>query len=181
MGTLFRFSVIDLCAVVVLAAVFALPAREYVIEPLYADATESDLLRVAMNQAEIARSPGSGVAAAGLGAVLRELDQDHFAMRAAGDVAMKGSPDEWRAWLAVSEAHADRVEVDEAFQYAEKSLNACQKAGADCPEHEAIRLDFYYRGLKAGVESGVDVREDPEAFRRALMLAFPRARFRGGR
>ena len=69
----------------------------------------------------------------------------------------------WLPLLAVSMAHAERVEVRDAHKFAERSITECRKAGElICPPHEEARISIYYGQLDAGLKSGIDPRLDPD-------------------
>ena len=173
---MFRFSVLDLAAATLVAIAFLIPAREFLIEPAYEDPAASDLRIVAQAQQQLEAEPGNGVAASRLADALRRMDQHQAGLRAAGDALNHGGG--WRAALAVSSLHADRVEVEDAFVYAKKALEECTGTPASCPSYERLRMSIYHDGLQSGLDSGIDPRREPDRFRDQVMKAFPTVRFR---
>jgi len=173
----FRVSILDIAAAALVAIAFLIPAREFLIEPAYADATAADLLIVAQSQRTLAGNPGDGAAASRLADALRRMDQHQAALRVAGDALAHGGG--WQAALAISSIHGDRVEVADAYTYAQKALEECDADPPQCPSYERLRMSLYHDGLRTGIESGVDPRLEPQRFRDEVMKAFPTVRFRG--
>ena len=176
-----RVGLVDAAAAVLVLVVLALPARSPEVRSVYADARAEDVRALARHQARLAEEPGDGEAAEALAEALLALGQTDWAVRVAGAAAKPGSPTSWRALLAASSAHADRLEVEDATRYAERALEACDRDGAACPAHWRVRLMVYVRQLQRGVESGIDPALEPERFRREISKAFPTATFRGSR
>jgi hypothetical protein len=84
-----------------------------------------------------------------------------------GSARTRSSPTHWRALLAASVAYAERIEVVDALDYANRTLKACRESRDTCPSWEEIRVEVYQQHLDAGVKSGIDPREDPKGFRDA--------------
>jgi hypothetical protein len=174
-----RVSIIDVSAAVLVAVVLLLPGREPHLREVYRGAAAEDLRELALQQGTLVERPGDGAAADQLAAVLGRLGQSDWAVRVAGHAARVASPTRWRALLALSAAHADRVEVREAHAAAQAALAACDAPGADCPAHERVRMAVYFQQLDKGLRSGIDPRVEPERFRRYVSTAVPRATVRG--
>lgn len=174
-----RISIVDLTVgIVVLVAIF-LPARSMRANAAYA-ATPDQVRDLARHQARLAAAPSDGIAADDLAAVLLDLKQTDWAIRVAGQAAThRDSPTSWRALLAVSMAHADRVEVADAHAFAIEALKSCRAAQTTCPSYEEVRLALYEKQLEAGISSGIDPRIDPDGFRRAAETALRTVRLRG--
>jgi hypothetical protein len=168
-----RFGLLDLCAVIMLAVVFFLPSRDHLVDPLYAETEQATMQQVTVLQGKLAADPSDGAVAAKLAEHFIAMGQHHYAVRLAGEAAKRGGPSAWRGWQAVSVAHVERVDVEQALVYASKALTACHDPKSDCPEHEYVRLQVYHASLEAGMSSGIDPREDPDGFRRALLKTFP--------
>ncbi len=173
----FRVSILDLAAAALVAIAFLIPAREFLIEPAYADVAPTELRIVAQAQRKLEENPGDGAAAARLADALRRMDQHQAALRVAGDALAHGGG--WRAALAVSSIHADRVEVADAYTYAKKALEECDADPPQCPSYERLRMSIYHDGLRSGLESGVDPRLEPQRFRDEVMKTLRTVRFRG--
>lgn len=171
MFLVFRVGVLDLTAVALVLIALLIPAREFLVEsPFEATTTPSDLRIVARSQSVLLEEPGNGLAASTLAETLRRMDQHQAALRVAGDAYKRGGG--WRAALAVSSIHADRVEVAPSFEYATLALEKCDESPATCPPHERLRMSLYHKGLRLGLESGVDPRQEPERFREEVLKAF---------
>jgi hypothetical protein len=178
----FRVGIADITAAVVLGVVLFLPARSNDVVAAYGDAPSRDIEAA---QAAVATDGGDGAAVELLADRLVAAGQLDWALRVAGAGAVhEQSPTHWRAQLAVSSVHAERIEIPEAHEWAKKALLACDADGAQCPSHERVRLEIYEKELAAGVEAihaGIDPSTDPFEFRKAIDTAYPRARLRGKR
>lgn len=175
----FRVGLLDLIALTLVAVVLLMPGRSFVVEPMLADIPDDErkasaLRDIASGQAELLHTPGDGKTAELVADALRSVDMHHAAARVAGDAYEAGAS--WRAALAVSAVHADRIEIEPAFEYATLALKACDAKRAECPEYDRIRIDLYHQGLEAGMASGVDPRTEPKKFRAEVLKAFPRVR-----
>jgi hypothetical protein len=144
------------------------------VEPADIPQLEKD---VAQAQAQALADPGDGRAVERLAALIgvRPVSQHDQALRLAGDAAARmqkdKAPTRWRALLAISSVHADRIEIQEASKFADEAVAACSEPGADCPPHEKLRLELYAEQLAAGVEAiarGADPRVEPDRFRREM-------------
>lgn len=183
----FRYGLVDICAAgVVLVAIF-LPERGATVTSAYPRQVEElpeRRARVAALQGQVAAHPEDGEAVEELSRALLDLGQHDLALRVAGAAAEVPSPERWRALLALSSVHAERIEIEEAHEHAVAALEACRADGADCPEHLEVRLRLYAEELDAGVAAiaaGADPRLDPDGFRREMARVHPTARFRPGR
>jgi len=70
-----------------------------------------------------------------------------------------------------------------ALDYANRALSACGAHPEACPSWERIRTELYQEQLDAGVKSGIDPRQGPEAaqaFRRAAEGALRQIHIGGG-
>lgn len=180
MSVRIRVGVLDITAVIVVLVAILLPARAMDVVPAYDPAVARE---VEHYQARVVADPGDGAAVQDLADQLIRAQQNDWALRAAGDAAnqTKASPTLWRALLAVSSVHAERIEIPEAYDYAKKALLACDRDDADCPQYERVRLQMYLRELEAGMDAihrGIDPAADPFAFRKAIDSAYPRARLK---
>lgn len=173
-----RIGIADITAAVVVAVVLFLPARSSDVVAAYPDPQS----RIELAQAGVVADPADGAAVERLVDRLIVAGQLDWALRVAGAGArFESSPSHWRALLAVSSVHAERIEIPAAYEWAKKALLACDAEGADCAPHERVRLEIYVKELAAGVEairSGIDPSTDPFAFRKAIDTAYPRARLR---
>lgn len=176
----FRVGIADITAAVVVAVVLFLPARSSDVIAAYPEAQSRE---IELAQAAVAANPADGAAVEQLADRLIAAGQLDWALRVAGAGARyDDSPSHWRALLAVSSVHAERIEILEAHEWATKALRACDADGAACAPHERVRLEIYAKELTAGVEAiraGIDPSTDPFAFRKAIDTAYPRARLRG--
>lgn len=175
----FPVNLVDISAAAVVAVVILLPARAPVVEAHYPDAI--DTAKIGADQAELAQDPGDGRAVQDLVASLLEAGETDWALRVAGDAARhKDSPTLWRSYLAISWAHSERFDIKDAYDYAGKAMEACDRDGADCPDYERVRLMLYFNELQAGmdaVHAGIDPRADPRKFRDAINSSYPHTRF----
>jgi hypothetical protein len=165
-----KLGLVDIAAAGVALFAILLPPRTQPIDPLYVGRDAGDTQRaIAAYQADIAKRPDDPVAAQRLVETLIDAGQSDWAMRAAGAaVERAAAAEKWRVLLAVSEVHADRLEIKEAHDWAAKAVGACGEPGATCAVHERVRLETYAQVLKAGVDSGIDPKLDPEGFRAAV-------------
>jgi hypothetical protein len=171
-----RIGIFDLIAVVLVAIAVLMPAPGFIVEDGYAEARPSDLRIVAQAQARLAESPADGAEVGRLADTLVRLNQHQDALRQAGESFEAGGG--WRAAIAVSVVHADRVEVGPALDWANKALAACDGDRSMCPEHDRVRISLYQSGMQAGLESGVDPRLQPEAFRKEVRKSLQPVRIR---
>jgi hypothetical protein len=184
-----RVGLFDVGAAVLVLIVLVMPGRELHVGTGYryvdAGALPAVLNDVAQAQAELQRRPTDGVAAERLAQILasRPVNQHDQALRMAGQIANHtSSPTRWRALLALSSAHADRVEIREAHRFASQALEACTAAPAGaCPEHEKVRLRLYTEELAVGMQAiarGIDPRVEPDRFRREMGEVHPTTTYR---
>jgi hypothetical protein len=160
-------SLIDVAVAAVVAIAILMPARP---QTAVAAARLDDETRwtLAATEARLHAHPGDGQAAADLSRLFREARLLDWAIEApALTASAEPTPTTWRAALAASAAYAGRLDVQEAFAWAQTALASCAAAGAACPSWEQVRVELYTRHLEAGIKSGIDPRKDPDAFRRA--------------
>ncbi|HLU65623.1 MAG TPA: hypothetical protein VKZ63_05080 [Kofleriaceae bacterium] len=179
---------LDVSAAVLVLIVLVMPGRDLHVATAYRQVEPEDLAsltaEVAEAQARLVADPADGAAAEKLAMLLarRPVNQHDQALRLAGAAAAReSSPTRWRALWAVSLAHADLLEIEDAHRQAALALEACRAAPAACPAHEEQRLALYTDRLAAGVEAiarGADPRVDPERFRQELSRIHPTATYR---
>ncbi|HTE51488.1 MAG TPA: hypothetical protein VK698_11630 [Kofleriaceae bacterium] len=184
-----RVGLFDIGAAVLVVIVLVMPGRALHVGSgyRYVEAAELPALLddVARNQAALLAAPGDGAAAERLAQILasRPANQHDQAFRLAGQAAARAdSPTRWRALLALSSAHADRIDIPEADRFAREAQAACDAAPpAACPEHEKVRLRLYGEELAAGMQAiarGIDPRVEPEQFRREMSQIHPTTTYR---
>jgi hypothetical protein len=174
-----RVGIFDLAAAMVVAVAILIPPRSLNVGYAYEPRPER-MRDIALTQARLAAAPDDGEAADRLAKLLIEAGQTDWAIRVAGAAAGYAGSTSWRAWLAVSSGHAERIEVVDAHRYAQLALEACQAAGpVRCPDHERVRMSLYFDQLDAGVKSGIDPRLDPRGYHKAVLAAMRIIRFRG--
>jgi hypothetical protein len=178
-GMRFRVGILDLCVAIVVLVVILLPERSVTVGHAY-EPEPGRLRDIALEQARLAMEPGSDQAADRLARLLTEAGQTDWAVQVAGAAAKHSGRMSWRALLAVSTAHAERIEVGDAHRYAKLALDACLAAGPElCPVHERVRISLYFDQLDAGLQSGIDPRVDPAGYQRAVLAAMRIVRYRG--
>lgn len=176
----FRVSILDLTAAIIVFVVLILPQRSLTVSRAYA-ASDEATRDIALYQARLAADPGDVEAAETLAELLTEAKQTDWAVQVAGEAARHNEPMSWRALLAVSLAHADRIEVADAHRFAAQALEKCRQLGpATCPGDEEVRLSMYYFQLDAGVRSGIDPRHNPLGYQEAVFSSMRVVRVRGG-
>lgn len=166
-------SMVDLVVAAIVLFVVVLPPRD-VKAKLAAGGDADSRLALAFAQARSAAHPDDASLTADLSRRLGEVGFTDWAVQeaAAGATRIHASPTRWRALLATSIAHADRLEAKEALDWTNQALLVCAHAGdAVCPPIEAVRLELYQRHLDAGVRSGIDPRKNPDRFREAGQAA----------
>ncbi|ACY14358.1 hypothetical protein [Haliangium ochraceum] len=175
----FRVGMLDICAAIVVLVVILLPDREFVVGDAFAfDEAQTEAL--ALEQARLALAPGDSDAAERMALLLTELGQTDWAVQVASTAAQQGDERSWRALLAASLAHAERIEVSDAHRFAKMALDACLAAGPEhCPSHRRVRLSLYFDQLDAGLASGIDPRSDPRGYHEAVLRATPIVQYRG--
>lgn len=160
-------SLVDVAVAAAVAIAILMPPRP---QQAVAAARLDDEARwtLAATDARLFAHPGDGAAAADLSRLFREARLLDWAIEAPA-LASRGeaTATSWRAALATSAAYAERLDVTEAFTWAQKALAGCAAAGTACPGWEQVRVELYTRHLEAGIKSGIDPRKDPDAFRRA--------------
>src|SRR5687768_17370511 len=114
--TLSRYlSLLDLTVAIVVLVALALPPRSLSAREAY-QADDEQRLRLALAQARSLAAPADGDAAAELTRRLVEVGQLDWAVEAAAVAAgQEATPSRWRALMATSIAHAERLEVNQAL------------------------------------------------------------------
>lgn len=170
-----RIGLIDICAAAVVLVVIVLPTPRRPVKPDYESKTPEVVAeRIAGAQAALLRHPTNGEAAETLAHELQAVRQTDWALRVAGAVGSDPQAKmRWKALLATSAVHVDRLEIGPAHEWAEKAYTACTEDRETCLEHDRVRLEIYAEALKAGKESGIDPREDPRGFDSAVRRATP--------
>jgi hypothetical protein len=175
----YRVGIFDLCAAIVTLAVILLPERSVSVGHAYEPEPER-LREIALEQARLALAPDDSEAADRLARLLTDVGQTDWAVQVAGSAAGHSDRVSWRALLAVSLAHAERIEVGDSHRFARLALDACLAAGPEqCPADERVRISLYFNQLDAGVKSGIDPRIDPDGYWRAVGAAMRIVRYRG--
>jgi hypothetical protein len=176
-----RVGLLDIAGAGVAITLLVLPPPAKKVFPVYDKGSLAQPAAIATAEAAIARDAHDFVALGRYVDLLAEAGQSDQALRAAGAAYAEDHPGRWRAALAVAAVHADLLDAKNAYAWAEKALVACDAPGSDCgPEHERVRIDLYARALKAGIDSGIDPKVDPEGFKHAIDSATPMIRV-GGR
>jgi hypothetical protein len=169
-----RIGVLDIVAAGAFLFAAVMPSPPRPIKPLFWARDHAALVpQLAVAQAEVARRPADGEAGARFAALLVEVRQTDWAVRAAVRASRSDSGQRWRALLAASVAHVDRWEIREGLEWAEKTLEACHTPGASCPQHERARVELYERALRAAWESRIDPKVNPSGFHDAVNRAVP--------
>jgi len=161
-------SLVDLTVAVVVAVAVLLPPRpQHAVAAARGDADAQWSL--ARAEARLLAQPGDAAVAVDLSRRLREARLLDWAIEApALAVEDAGpSPARWRAMLATSAAFAERLDVEQAYAWAQEALEVCATAGTACPSWEEVRVQLYARHLEGGIRSGIDPKKDPDGFRRA--------------
>jgi hypothetical protein len=171
-----RVGIVDVIVAAIVLWVIAVPDRTVHVRSAYAGEASAAIRDVARYQALLAARPGDGEVADALAQALLDLGQSDWAIRVAAAAGAHGTETAWRAHLAVSAAHARRLEIHEALTYAERALEACEAPGALCPDHWHVRLSLYHEQLERGVASGIDPTTNPDRFRRESTRMFPPVR-----
>lgn len=177
----FRIGALDIAAAIVVFVVIVLPGRALQVNDAYS--SDDDQLRaISLHQARLAADPGDAEAAAKLAESLTRAGQTDWAVQVAGEASRHSEMASWRAFLAISTAHAERIEVGPAYEFARKALEACAALGIGpdgCPGPVHARLSVYTDQLQAGLASGIDPRLDPQGFQDAVLRAVIMVRVRG--
>lgn len=173
-------SLVDLVVLMLVAVAVFLPPRPFrVVAAPRTDA--AGRAQLAFAEARVVARPDDGDAIYELTRRLADARQSDWAVQTAAVAAERArtSPSYWRALLAVSIAHVDRLEAKPALDYATQALAACNAAAATCPSWEQLRVELYQRHLDAGVRSGIDPRKNPTGFREAGEAALRHVRVTG--
>jgi hypothetical protein len=159
---------VDVSVAVVVAVAVLMPPRLQTAAAV-ANLDEDAQWGLAASEARLLARPGDAPAAAGLSRRLREARLLDWAIEVpAQAVADAGdAPARWRAMLATSAAYSERLDVQEALDWAQRALAVCGSSSEACPSWEEVRMQLYARHLEGGIKSGIDPRKDPEGFRRA--------------
>ncbi len=168
-----RIGLLDIAAVVVLVVLIVLPASGRSIQPLYVHDRASLGPQIAEAQADLARHPDDAVTASHLSDLLTRARQTDWAVRVAARASAVPSSQRWRAQVAASAAQADRVEFGPALEWAQRAIATCDEPGSDCPDFERGRLEMYVNALRAGWDSGIDPRTNPQGFQDAVRRTAP--------
>jgi hypothetical protein len=168
-----RLGLLDVGAAGALLVALVLPRPSLPVKSLYTE-TERPLVEQAADaQADLARRPSDGRAAARLADALERLRQSDWGVSAAASASQKSGPETWRAQLAVSSAYGQRLEVGPAALWAKRALQSCNAQGAECADFERMRVEMYVTALEAGLASGIDPRREPQRFEDAVRRAAP--------
>jgi hypothetical protein len=169
-----RIGIIDIGAAGVVLVLLLLPTPIRPVEDTYTGPSGRYLPRIAEAQAELARRPESGQAAASLAELLMWSSQSDWAFRAAGPTAaMKESTDGWRAAWALSKVHAGRLEIEPAYRWAEEALRKCDLEGSQCSPEDRFFLQVRKDGLEQCVKTGVDPKLDRSVCQQAVRQIVP--------
>jgi hypothetical protein len=171
-----RVGLLDIVAFGALLVAIVLPSPSREVKSLYGYTSATAAVtpaQIAEAQADVARDPASGAAAARLAELLVRARQTDWAVRAAVRPATASAPDRWRALVALSAAHVDRLEIRPALEWAVRAVEACDADGADCAEHQHVRLDMYHTALRAAFDSRIDPRVNRKGFVEAAQRAVP--------
>jgi len=165
--------IVDLGILTLVAVALFLPPREMLASSSY-KGDEASRFRLSLAEARTIARPDDGANVDELARRLGESGYKDWAIEAGidGSDRAKDSPSRWRALLATSVAYVERIDVIPALDYANRALAACESARekggqAACPSWEEVRMRLYHRHLDAGVQSGIDPRQDPKGFRAA--------------
>ena len=169
--------ILDIAAAGALALVILLPSPSRPIKPQYVREMAALGPRIAEAQARVARAPGDTAAAAELADLLVRARQTDWAIRAAARGAMSEAPDTWRAQVAISAVHADRLELPLAGEWAHKALATCDAAATGCGDDDRGRLGMYVVALDAARASGADPKLNAKGMNDAVEKAVPLIRF----
>lgn len=151
-----------------------MPPVSPAVDTLYGRNVNEIAREVSALQLDLAAAPRDADVAYALATRLVAAGQSDWALRVAGQVAeARESSRRWRAFLATSVVHAERIEMKRALEWAEKAYSACKEEESGCRLHEAARLETYIIALRAGIESGVDPKVDPRAFDKAVYRTIP--------
>ena len=188
-------SLVDLVVAAIVIFVIWLPPRE-VKAKRAAGGDDEARLALGFAQARAQVRPDDAVRVADYSRRLAQVGLEDWAVQEAATAAarLSTSPERWRVLLATAVAHADRLEANEALEWAGKALTVCdglveqcEREGACgpggkpwCPREDQARIDQYYRHLDAGVKSGFDPRREPEKFRQAGAAALRHVRTGAG-
>ena len=176
-----RWGLLDIAGIGVALVAVLLPPPSKQVFPVYDKQSAAAPTEIAAAQAALSRDPQDFAALGRYVDLLAEAGQPDQALRAAGAAFAQPGPTHWRAAVAVASVHADLLDAKAAYEWAGKALTACDEPGADCPDHERVRVDLYAKALKAGIDSGIDPRVDPEGFKKAIDSATPMIRVGGRR
>lgn len=159
---------VDLAVVTVVVVLVLLPGREMFTSPVH-KGDDAAQFAVALAEARTMAAPKDGVFLGDFARQLGDAGYKDWAIEVAvtGAKQAGGSPTEWRALLAASVAYVDRLEVVPALDYANQALTSCRAMQDGCPSWEEVRMRLYQQHLDAGVQSGIDPRNDPKGFRAA--------------
>lgn len=159
---------VDIAVVTVILAMVVLPPRR-----MYASAAvpgdDAARFAIATAEARTIAHPQDGANVADFARRLGDANLKDWAVEAAvdGAKAAKGSPTEWKALLAASVAHVDKIEVVAALDFVNRALTICRGLPGGCPAWEDVRMSIYQQHLDAGIQSGIDPKVDPKGFREA--------------
>src|SRR5262245_11279260 len=173
-----RVGITDIIAVVVvlLVVVLELIGRNRPVHHLYIVdepgggvrvhdvALASDIGRL---EAHLAVHPEDGDAVEQLAYRLSKAGQTDWALREVGAIAASPEPrpERWKALLALSGIHAERIDIPHAYEQAQAAFTECdaeRNRAAErgtmanqsaCPDYERVRLQVYVAELEAGLDA----------------------------
>lgn len=173
----FRVGLLDIGAAGVVLVALLLPAPAKRIGPLYVGREAGLGNQLALAQADLGSDP-SDEALKRVVDLLVEAGQSDWALRIAGATWSQAATCD-RSWpaLMTSVVHLERLEIREAYEWAQKAQAACGEPGCSgCGTGWEERMAIFVIQLKAGIDSGIDPKVNPTRFREAVDRAVPMIR-----
>lgn len=158
-----------------------LPPREMYARSALKTGDDAEQFAIAQAEARVMVHPDDAEAVADLSRRLTNTNFRDWAVEVAmrGEQRTVGKPQHWRALLATSVAYTDRLDVEPALEYANKTLADCDGTATGCPSWERTRVQLYQQYLDAGFKSGINPWRDPVGFRKAGDAAMHQIRING--
>ncbi len=175
-----RIGILDIAALVIVLCALFLPRGSSRVEGAYDRIRDGNPREITKSLADLegrlAADNNNQRSAEELARQLEAIGQHDQALRVAGAALSIGGPSSWRALRAISYAHAERLELEPALQYAERAIRTCEQAANDCDPQDQIRLRLYHDELEVGVKAekeGIDPVKQPDRFRQRIHELHP--------
>jgi predicted Zn-dependent protease len=166
---------VDVAALGVVIVALALPAPEFVVEPLLRG-EPSQLAAAAELEAECAARPDEAGPAVELADLYLDLGHPAWSLSLLLPLAERHVPNH-QVYVTLAAAYAERRDMDHAAPMAAEAARICDQ-GRGCDAPTRARLEVFSSTLRAAAEQKLDYRRDPQKLREVIRKLTRPATFR---